>query len=89
MLKMKLKKFYFTFGTSYRYPFRGGWVLVYAADIYHATNLFREKYPNRGDYNCLNCADYYDEEHFTMKKTGNLGAYCHDVIMPEGAELDD
>ena len=86
---MKLKKFYFTFGTSCRYPFKGGWVLVWAADINHAADLFREKYPNRTDSNCLNCADYYDEKHFTMGESGNLGAYCHDVIMPEGAEFDD
>ena len=88
-MKMKLKKFYFTFGTSYRYPFKGGWVLVWAADINHAADLFREKYPNRTDSNCLNCADYYDEKHFTMGESGNLGAYCRDVIMPEGAEFDD
>lgn len=88
-MKMSLRKYYFTFGTDNRYPYIGGWVLVYATDIKHAANLFREKYPDRDNYGCLNCADYYSEKEFKMKETGNLGAYCHDVIIPDGAEADD
>ena len=88
-MKIGLRKYYFTFGTSGKYPYKGGWVTVYAVDIHHAIQLFREKYADRDNYGAINCADYYSEKEFTMKETGNFGAYCHDVIMPEGAELDD
>ncbi len=86
---MELKRFYFTFGTDERYPYRGGWVEVWGVDLNHAVQLFKEKYPNRSGYVWLNCADYYNESDFTMKETGNLGAYCHDVIVPKGAEHYD
>lgn len=85
--KVPLKKFYFTFGSSDAYPYRGGWVEVYAVDISHAIMQFRNEYPDRNGL--LNCADYYTENRFKMNDKGNLGAYCHRVIIPEGAEADE
>lgn len=79
---MELKKYYFTFGSDKSFPFRGGWVEVYAKDIRHAAKVFRKKYPDREDYGCLNCADYYSEENFTMLESGNMGEFCHEVLMP-------
>mgnify|MGYP000854357972 FL=1 len=85
--KVPLKKFYFTFGSDRGYPYTDGWVEVYATDMVHAIFLFKREYPNRKGL--VNCANYYSEDNFTMKETGNLGAYCHRVILPEGAETDD
>lgn len=78
-----MKKFYFTYGTDSRYPFRGGWTLVYATDLNSAIRIFREYHPNREGSDCLNCADYYTAENFEKReiyKTGNFGAYCHETI---------
>lgn len=80
-----LKKFYFTYGTDPEYPFRGGWTLIYAPDINSAAQLFKMYHPNRDDSNCLNCADYYSAANFEKSesyKTGNFGAYCHEIIRP-------
>ena len=84
-----LRKYYFTFGTDEKYPYTGGWVLVYATNIHQANRLFKRKYPNRAGSQCMNCADVYSEKEFDMKETGNFGFYCHDVITPEGTERYD
>ena len=78
-----MQKFYFTYGTDSRYPFRGGWTLVYATDLQSAISIFRAHHPNREGSDCLNCADYYTAESFEKReiyKTGNFGAYCHETI---------
>ena len=75
-------KVFYTYGTSERYPFCGGWVEVEANTMKQAHALYRAAYPDR-DPGILNCADYYTEEQFRrtgMMETGNLGAYCHRII---------
>jgi len=88
---MELKKYYFTFGADEKFPYRGGWVEVYAKSLKHAKMFFQENYPNRKNYDCLNCADYYTEEAFkdtNMFNQGNLGKGCQDVIMPYGKVVE-
>ena len=80
-----MKDFFFTFGRDKRYPCQGGWVNVKAPDINTAIAVFKLYYPHPEDDNTLNCADYYTEEQFMeteMYKTGNLGAFCHEIIGP-------
>ena len=60
---------------------------IFPPMVYHMTGIGEET--GNVEEMLEKMADYYDEEHFTMEKTGNLGAYCHDVIMPEGAEFND
>jgi hypothetical protein len=76
--------FYFTYGTSEKYPFRGGWSKVTAPSINRALDLFTLIHPNRNG--CLNCADYYPEDRFkstTMFKEGNFGEFEHEHIILE------
>ena len=73
---------YFTFGTSDKYPYRGGWVKVYAFDKLQACEAFRREYPDKTK-GLLNCAGIYSEDFFEDSKmfsNGNFGAYCHDVV---------
>lgn len=75
-------KIYYTFGTDSRFPHRGGWVEVEADSVQQAHAIFRAKYPDRTP-GILNCSDYYTEETFkksTMSRSGNLGAFCHEVL---------
>lgn len=77
------KHFYFTYGTDSRYPFRGGWSLVYAPDITAAIAIFRAYHPDRDDSGLINCASYYSGEYFESSesfKTGNFGGYCHETL---------
>lgn len=80
---IKDEKFYFTYGTDSAYPFRGGWTLIIAPDAETAVQIFKAFHPNRDGSSCINCADCYRGERFDrleMAKTGNFGAYCHEII---------
>lgn len=75
-------KIYYTFGTDSHFPHRGGWVEVEADSVQQAHALFRAKYPDRTP-GILNCSDYYTEDTFKkseMSRSGNLGAFCHEVL---------
>lgn len=75
-------RFYFTFGDSKIYPFRGGWVVVHAPSLPLAIQAFRAVFPNKHD-KILSCADCYTEAQFKetgMMETGNHGAFCHQEI---------
>ena len=77
-----MKVYFFTYGTSSAYPFRGGWTKVSAPDRNTAIQLFRIFHPDRTE-GIINCADVYDYETFknkTMYLEGNFGARCHDHI---------
>lgn len=81
----EMAKFYFTYGTSEQYPFRGGWSEIHAPDLCAATQIFKAYHPNPYGDCVLNCADYYTEEEFHENDifiSGNLGAFCHEVIRP-------
>ena len=62
---MEAKRFYYTFGTDPRYPYKGGYVVIEAKDEDQADKVFRAYYPDRNpDLPCLNCAFVYPEEEF-------------------------
>lgn len=78
-----MSKFYFTYGTD-GHPYYGGWSEVIAPNIHAACDLFRAFHPDRTP-GILNCSDVYTEEEFEsdrsgMFKSGNFGAYCHEVL---------
>ena len=84
------KKFYFTYGTSDCYPFKGGWTLIYAPNKTAAAQIFKAYHPNPNDSTLLNCCDYYDAQYFeksSMYIDGNLGVYCHEIIAPITGEI--
>lgn len=77
-----MDKYFFTFGTSEKFPYQGGWVEVHALSLKDAVEKFKASYPNRNK-GIVNCADCYDENSFIAQgflETGNLGAGCHTVI---------
>ena len=80
------RKFYFTFGTSEKYPYQGGWVEVIAPSRHLAFKTFKKHYPNREGSPFINCCDCYESADFKstdMFTDGNLGAFCHAVIKYE------
>lgn len=77
-----MKKFYFTYGTSKSYPFRGGWTEVIAPNRSMAIGAFNAVHPPQVE-DIINCSFVYDEttfKTFEMYKNGNLGARCHERI---------
>ena len=89
--KPAMEKFYFTYGTDSRYPFQGGWTLIYADNLLAAQQIFKAYHPNRPGCDCLNCADFYTAERFEKSeafKTGNLGARCHEILFMRTPEAE-
>ena len=82
--------FYFSFGSSDSYPFRGGWVEVRADDIKQAETLFRSHFPDRHP-GVLNCAFVYTEQEWrkTLMAEGHGGQKCHQVIDTPGVYRRD
>ena len=57
------KKFYFTFGSSNKFPYQNTYLVVVARDKSSAYEGFRIKYPDRDSkHPCLNCSGVYDEQ---------------------------
>lgn len=56
------RPFYFTFGSSGKFPFQCGYIILYAEDIRAAARMFKELYPNPSEPDILNCSDYYSQE---------------------------
>lgn len=74
--------FYFTYGISEDYPYRGGWTTVTAPDYKKAIDVFRLYHPDIRD-GVLNCADYYCEteaEFHELFGGENHGAAEHEHI---------
>lgn len=71
-----MNRYYFTFGTSRKFPFRGGWVEVVAPDRKTAVRVFRSKYPDVNE-GVVNCSDIYTADQFskTGMVDGNLGGW--------------
>ncbi len=76
-----MQRFFFTFGTSDKFPFRGGWVEVVAPDRAKAVETYRSSHPDINE-GTINCSDIYTEEQFmgTDMVKDNLGATCHEVL---------
>lgn len=74
--------FYFTYGTSEDYPYRGGWTTVTAPDYQKAIEVFRFYHPDIRE-GVLNCADYYCETEADFQELfggENYGAAEHEHI---------
>lgn len=79
---MNSQKFYFTYGTSRLFPFRGGWTEVTAKDREEAVALFRIVHPDATP-GIVNCSFIYPENEFRktgMYTSGNLGQHCVETI---------
>lgn len=76
-----MNKFFFTFGTSEKFPYCGGWVEVFAPDRAKAVATYRSHFPDVNE-GIVNCSDIYTEEQFmkTEMVNNNLGATCHKVL---------
>lgn len=57
---MKKNRYFFTFGSSDKFPFNNGYLIVKAENIRQAVSLFRAYFPDRTD-GVINCSDYYTE----------------------------
>lgn len=78
-----MKNYYFTFGTSETYPFKGGWIIVKAKNMSDAGVIFKTYFPNPENPNYCNCAETYPERIFKktqMYKIGNFNSRCHGII---------
>lgn len=76
-------KFYYTYGTDSRFPFRGGWTEVTAPSRDIADQVFMAVHPPRDESQFLNCSFVYGEESFrktAMHQDGNYGKRCHERI---------
>lgn len=79
-----MAKFYFTYGSDERFPFRYGWTEIEAPDGPTACEIFSSVHPSRPGSDLLNCAFVYDEEAFSktiMAKSGNFNNRCHERII--------
>jgi len=79
---VKMKEYYFTFGTSEQFPFKKGFVVVIADNKNRAVEIFNAHYPPVHK-DIINCAFVYDEEAF--KETNMFKEYsdwniCHRVL---------
>lgn len=72
-----MRNYYFTFGSDAKYPYQYGYVLVQAANLPMAINLFNAIYPPRKG-GCVNCAFFYCEKDFLDTRMKN--DTCHAVI---------
>lgn len=80
----ELNPYYYTFGTDPEYPYSRGWVEVYANSWEEAHKKFRTKFPDRpGHEGTVNCAFFYGKESWerTSMSEGNMGEFCHEVII--------
>lgn len=78
------KSFYFTYGTSDCFPYRGGWTEVIAPDRETAVYLFRIYHPDHTP-GTVNCAGIYTREQFEstgmhLPSNGNFGHNGREVI---------
>lgn len=78
-----MEKWYITFG--YEGTFKGGWIEVMADSDEEAREKYLNHYKGRAvnQYGFLNFATSYSEKDFKstgMNTSGNLGAFCHEVI---------
>lgn len=55
-----MKKFYFTFGSSEKFPYQNGHLIVKARCIEDAVDTFKKKYPDRTE-GFMNCSFIYEE----------------------------
>ena len=77
-----MNRYYFTYGTDEKYPYRGGWTVVVAETVEIAKKIFSLYHPPRYG-NVGNYCDCYTEcvfEKTEMCKKGNFGKFCVEVL---------
>ena len=65
VVKMSSESFYFTFETSEDFPFKDGYLIIYAADLSAAYQEFNRLYPNEENPDLLNCSEVYSKEEWS------------------------
>ena len=80
-------RFYYTFGSSPYYPFRGGYLTIEAPDLDSANRVFRVHYPDQNP-GTLNCADVYSEAMWSQIKEGYDMGPLHAEYTYRGANPD-
>ena len=73
--------FRYTYGTSSKFPFYGGWTEIVAPTRELADALFTALHPNK-ENSLLLCSSVYDEKAWTgtsmCKHNDNMGGQCHE-----------
>lgn len=59
-----MKKFYYSFGTDAGFPFKNGWIIMYANTRQEADRKFHTLFPDRNE-GVLNCSFVYNEARWT------------------------
>lgn len=80
-----MQKFYFTYGSSSKFPYQDGWTEVIAKNKKDAIELFHRVHPRTNGW--INCAFLYSEEDFMkteMYLLGSFGVYAHEIITEGG-----
>ena len=76
------KRLYFTYGTSDKMPFKGGWSIAEGKSYEECLALYKVAHPQE-DPTCVNCAFIYTEDEFketSMYKDGNMGHKTWEII---------
>lgn len=68
-----MNRFYFTFGSSSRFPYNNTYLIVIAINVLEAIEKFRNKYPDV-DKDIANFSFVYDEKEW---KENNMDKYYH------------
>lgn len=66
-----MEKYYFTFGSWEKFPYKNTYLVVVASSYGDAVRCFREKYPDVNP-GCMNCSECYSEKRW--EKVGPLYA---------------
>ena len=76
-----MDKFFYTFGSSMKFPYQNGWVEVHAENWHEAHEKFSNRFPDRHP-DCLNCSFFYGEEAWKKMDQGHTwkGYKCYAVI---------
>lgn len=73
--------YFFTYGCTNDFPFKGGWTEIECEDYKTAVSLFRCYHADKNG--CMNYSFCYPEDQFMkseMWKNGNYGSRCHERI---------
>lgn len=72
-----MEKYYFTFGSWEKFPYRNTYLIVVAVDYEDAVSGFRERHPDVTP-GCMNCSDCYSEEEWET-----IGQYYAGIVPAE------
>lgn len=87
----KIQNYYFTYGTSDKFPFQQGWTKIEAPSKKAAIEIFRAYHPDQTD-GIVNCAWIYDEKEFhntAMWMKGNYGVHEVEIVLMQHFSVND